>query len=286
MDVEEDMIDRSQPTSLIKVCGLTRPSDVTQAVELGAWAVGFVLAPSPRRVTVEQARALAAAARAARPGGPEPGPEPGGATQGAASRLPLTVGVFVDATAGEIAATVGVAGLDAVQLHGPEPGARAVREALGDRARDVLIIQAVAVPATGAAAVGLRAVATAAREGAGMLLFDTRSGGRFGGTGTPFPWAVAREAAGGAPFLVAGGIGPHNVREALDTSGATGVDVSSGVESSPGVKDAGLLCALFAASVGGAAPGMRDQRAVSPAGGGRRVARPAGDRELLEGRKL
>jgi phosphoribosylanthranilate isomerase len=77
-------------------------------------------------------------------------------------------------------------------------------------------------------------------------LFDTRSAGRFGGTGTPFPWHLAREAAGDIPFLVAGGIGPSNAAEAVAASGAIGVDVSSGLESSPGVKDPDLLRALFA----------------------------------------
>jgi phosphoribosylanthranilate isomerase len=275
--VEKSVTGCSHQAPSIKVCGLTRPADVTLAAELGAWAVGFVFAPSPRQVTVEQARPLVAAARAA---------HRGGAARGPASRSPLTVGVFVDATAEEVAATAYAAGLDAVQLHGPEPGARAVREALGHLARDILIIQAVAVPAAGTAAADLRAAVIAAEEGAGMLLFDTRSGDRFGGSGTPFPWAIAREAAAGAPFLVAGGIGPQNVREALETSGAAGVDVSSGVEVSPGVKDAGLLRALFMAAGGRGAPGTGGPCIPPSAGRGRRAARPPIDRELSEGRKL
>ena len=267
-------------TPLIKVCGLTRPEDVALAVALGAWAVGFVFAPSPRRVTVEQAVPLVAAARSGRRNGANcAGPAgPGGAS--------LAAGVFVDATAEGIAAIAEAVGLDVVQLHGVEPGARAVREALGGLERDVLIIQAVAVPAEGTPVADLRAVAAAARDGADMLLFDTRSGGRFGGTGTPFPWAVAREASAGAPFLVAGGIGPQNLREALDVSGAIGADVSSGVESSPGVKDGALLRVLFAAIGSSAAPGMGGSLAAPPAYGGRRAARSAGDQELSEGRRL
>ena len=133
-----------------------------------------------------------------------------------------------------------------MQLHGPRPGAEAVRAALGGRASEVLIIQAVPVPDSGADPEGLFASVAATRQGADLLLFDTRSAGRFGGTGTPFPWHLAREAAGDIPFLVAGGIGPSNAAEALAASGAIGVDVSSGVESSPGVKDPDLLRALFA----------------------------------------
>ena len=214
---------------LVKVCGLTRTEDVVLAAELGAWALGFVFAPSPRRVTAEQVLPLVAAAREF----------PG--------RRPLAVGVFGDATPEAIVAVVEAAELDAVQLHGSEPSARAVRTALGARARDVLIIQAIPVPAAGAVDANLRAAVATAREAADFLLFDTHSNRRFGGTGTPFPWALAHEVAGGEPFLVAGGIAPHNARQALEATGAWGVDVSSGVESSPGIKDGNLLRALFAA---------------------------------------
>lgn len=218
---------------LVKVCGLTRVEDVVLSVELGAWAVGFVFAPSPRRVTAEQAVPLVAAARSA--------------ARARGGTGALAMGVFGDASPEAIVAVVETAGLDAVQLHEHEPGAPAVRAALGDRAREVLIVQAMPVPATGAVDLDLRAAVAAAREAADFLLFDTSSNGRSGGTGTPFPWALAYEAAGEGPFLVAGGVSPHNVRQALEATGAWGVDVSSGVESSPGVKDAKLLRALFAA---------------------------------------
>lgn len=180
------------------------------------------------------------------------------------------MGVFGDTTPEAIVAVVEAADLDAVQLHGSEPGAGAVRAALGGLARKVLILQAIPVPATGAVDAHLRAAVADAREAADFLLFDTRSDGRFGGTGTPFPWTVARGAAGGELFLVAGGIAPHNIRQALEATGARGVDVSSGVESSPGVKDSKLLRALFAAL---------------PAHCGR-GARLAGDKELSEGRRI
>jgi phosphoribosylanthranilate isomerase len=110
-----------------------------------------------------------------------------------------------------------------------------------------MIIQAVPVPAEGLAAAQLREAATAAQDDADLLLFDTRSQGRFGGSGATFPWELAADAAGDTPFLVAGGLGPENARQALAASGALGLDVSSGVESEPGVKDPQALRALFAA---------------------------------------
>jgi phosphoribosylanthranilate isomerase len=270
---------------LIKVCGLTRPEDVVLAVELGAWAVGFVFAPSPRRVTVEQVRPLVTAAQAA---GHAPGPTPAGcdaAVHGESARPPLTVGVFVDSTAEEIVAIAQAAGLDAVQLHGPEPGAQAVRDALGHRVPQVFIIQAIPVPAGGSAAAELRAAVAAARGAADLLLFDTRSDERFGGTGTAFPWALAREAAAGMPFLVAGGIGPRNAQKALEGSGAIGVDVSSAVERSPGVKDHGLLRALFAAVGSVAPPGAGARRPAPLSAPGSRAPRAAETQELPEGRR-
>jgi len=269
----------------VKICGLTRSEDVTLAVELGAWAVGFVLAPSPRRVTGDVARRLVRAAReaATRPGiGDEPAPGgdrrgpplSGPLVRGPLSRGPLMVGVFGDSAAEAIVDMVDAVGLDAVQLHGSLPDAAAVRDRLGGRSAGVLVIQAIPVPAAEASVADLRKRVAAAREGADLILFDTRAEGRWGGTGRTFAWGLAREAAGDSPYLVAGGIGPHNVREALDASGAWGVDVASGVEQSPGKKDEALLRALFAslAGVGAGVAGL-------PAG----AARPTENQERREG---
>jgi phosphoribosylanthranilate isomerase len=236
---------------LVKICGLTQSKDVALAVELGAWAVGFVFAPSPRRVTGDVARGLVLTAREAAARGPN-------------AHGPLTVGVFGDSQVEEIADMADAVGLDAVQLHGSHPDATAVRSALGDRGLPVLVIRAIPVPAGGVSVADLRSVVAGAREGADLILFDAKAGGRWGGTGRTFPWGPARESAGDWPYLVAGGIGPHNVKEALETSGAWGVDVSSGVEQSPGIKDEALLRALFA----------------------RGTARPAGRRELREGTRI
>ncbi len=244
----------------VKICGLTRVEDVRLAVSLGPWAVGMVLAPSPRRVTLEQARELAAVARATAQGGPWP--------------APLVVGVFAEVTAEEVASVAAAVGLDAVQLHGRQsPAIGVVRTALAKEWQErrapgapsgglgapshrppfsapPLIIRALPVPVGEAQAGELAQAAAAVREqGADFILFDTlaRTGAQaqFGGTGTAFAWQAVREAARSGAVLIAGGIGPGNVVEALRQSGAWGVDVSSGVEFAPGRKDHALMRALF-----------------------------------------
>jgi phosphoribosylanthranilate isomerase len=222
---------------VVKICGLTRAEDVRLVAESGAWALGFVFAPSSRRVTVDQATELVAEARRVPP---------------ESATYPLMVGVFGDAPADEIARTVVAAGLDAVQLHGRSgPGAGEVRRALEGlvSASDVvsrpspapgkvLMIQAVAVDPNDDDPEELRRRIVAAKREADLVLLDTGTRGRFGGTGMAFPWDLARAANDGGRFLIAGGIDPGNAGEAVRRSGAWGVDVSSGVETSPGVKDA------------------------------------------------
>jgi phosphoribosylanthranilate isomerase len=156
------------------------------------------------------------------------------------------VGVFGDTSVDDVVAVVNEVGLAGVQLHGETPGVAAVREALTEGERKVLLIKVIAVPAAAADLDAIKGAVAGSREHVDLILFDTRSQGKSGGTGQTFAWEVARDAAEGTPYLVAGGIGPHNVREVLDRSGAWGVDVSSGVEGSPGAKDPDLLRALFA----------------------------------------
>lgn len=232
---------------LVKICGLTRAEDALLAAELGAWALGFILAPSPRRVTPEAAAELVALVREAAP---------------EETRRPLTVGVFVDTSSELVQEIAEAAGLDGVQLHGEESPemVRAVRRLLPER----LIMKALPVeedgsgissagafPANGDSGGEARAASGLARlaasySAADALLLDTRCGGAAGGTGRTFPWGLARAAAGRC-YLVAGGLTPDNASLALAASGASGVDVCSGVEAAPGIKNEARLRALFTA---------------------------------------
>jgi phosphoribosylanthranilate isomerase len=227
----------------VKICGLTQEEDVALACELGAWAVGFVLAPSPRRVDPADITRL---------------------LERVPARAALAVGVFVEESAPEIADAAWEAGLDAVQLHGGVwgPSVAEVRRALsafggrtsgdggpgGGRVGSwpPLVIAVVAVSPDEDDPKELREKVDAV-SAADVLLFDTCMSRSGGGSGVPFSWSLARQAAGDRPFLVAGGIGPANAGIALQQSGASGIDVASGVESSPGKKDERLLRTLFAA---------------------------------------
>jgi phosphoribosylanthranilate isomerase len=267
------------PTPLVKICGLTRPEDVELAWTLGAWAIGFVFAPSPRRLTPAAARALVERALgAAAPESPAAG-IPG-------RDRPFVVGVFGDVSAAEITAAVDEAGLDGVQLHGIDsPGGDEVRRAAGPRERPLLIIRAVPVDPDATDPELLRARVAEARAEADVVLLDTRAAGRFGGTGLSFAWGLALHVDDGLPLLVAGGIGPDNVRTALRQSGAWGVDVSSGVEQAPGIKDGALMEKLFAgvaagrrlAPGGGPAHACAGTSAASPFGASRAAGAPAAD---------
>lgn len=249
---------------VVKVCGLTRAEDVVAARDLGVWALGFVFAPSPRRVEADHVRRLIEGAGLARPGvgrddrRADTVTADGGVSDGGD---PLTVGVFTEQTAEEIASVVTEAGLGAVQLHGlPGPDIAAVVEALGGEECSTLIIKAVPVSTEETDPDALRRIIVVAGVDADVVLLDTKvsadgvEGGTqgtttFGGSGSVFPWELVREARHcltQVPVLVAGGIGPDNVLAALEESGAWGVDVSSGVESSPGVKDEQAMGRLVA----------------------------------------
>jgi phosphoribosylanthranilate isomerase len=229
---------------VVKICGLTRPEDVILARDLGAWALGFVFAPSLRRLTPAAARGLIGALAWA--DGGQAGTAAPPVSPGPVLPSPLTVGVFAGSTADEIAQVAEEVGLDAVQLHGRGgPDADAVSTALASRGYPALIIQAVPVGPHADDREALAEAVAKARGQADVVLLDTWTAESFGGTGTPFTWRLAAEVGEGLPLLVAGGVTPGNVREALDESGAWGVDVSSGVEASPGIKDPLLLRELF-----------------------------------------
>jgi len=197
----------------IKICGLTRAEDVAAAVAAGADAVGFVFAASPRQVTAGQAALAAASA--------PPSVE--------------RVGVFVDASLDEIERAVDTAGLTAVQLCGCEsPG----------------LVSEVSVPVIKVLAVGTDfdwKSAEPYRGKAAALLLDTYVPGKAGGTSQSFHWQSIGEYPGWAPLYLAGGLNPDNVASAIRALHPFAVDVSSGVESSPGIKDHRAIHAFCAA---------------------------------------
>jgi phosphoribosylanthranilate isomerase len=207
----------------IKVCANTSLEDTLLAVEAGADAVGFVFAPSPRRVTAEQVARIA-------------------------PQLPASVekiGVFVGASFDEIVATVRACGLTGVQLHsesGPELPAR-LRAELGSTLRILRVVHFSADAARQAAAL-------AADPNIDAVLVDSRTATAVGGTGVAFDWAEARRTVfGGASqckLIAAGGLNPANVAEAVATLRPWGVDVASGVEAAPGRKDAAKVGAFVA----------------------------------------
>jgi tryptophan synthase beta subunit len=190
----------------VKICGITRAEDALLAADLGASAIGFVFSrESPRYIGPEEAKAIV-------------------------ERLPVfvsTVGVFVDETADVVRQTAGFVGLSAVQLHGRETPAAAA--ALGPR-----VVKALAATPEALTSLGNwpRSV---------TILADAADGARHGGTGLRADWTVARQMARQRPLLLAGGLTPENVAQAIREVRPAGVDVSSGVEFAPGVKDAAAM---------------------------------------------
>ena len=207
----------------IKICANTNLEDALMAAELGADAVGFVFAPSVRRMTAKDVARIT-------------------------PHLPPhveRVGVFDSRYAEEIAAVVRESGLNAVQLHGewqPALVARLNRIFEGKMA----IIQTVhwQVDEVGSSAAAVQQLLRDI-ENDGVLdrvLIDSRVGQATGGTGVNFDWAAARsvvrDGAGRLKVVVAGGLRPENVTEAIRELNPWGVDVASGVERGPGRKDA------------------------------------------------
>jgi phosphoribosylanthranilate isomerase len=188
---------------LVKICGVTSEADALLSVSLGASAVGFIFAPSPRQVSVQLAGDIA-------------------------KRLPehvLTVGVFRDEAPQRVVEAVRLAGLGAAQLHGHETA----EETQWVRARLHTVIKAFRA--------GERAIARFEEFGADYLLFD----GDNPGSGNVFDWRLAEGVADHHRLIVSGGLGPGNVADAVAHLRPAGVDVSSGVESAPGRKDPLLL---------------------------------------------
>lgn len=217
----------------IKVCGVTRPEDAALAAGLGAGFVGINFWPrSPRFVAdLVRAREIADAARAA-------------------SGAIRVAGVFVDQAPAWIDEVVDRTGLDLVQLHGDEPdevvdryAPRALRPLRAETyAPAIADAELVRERSNGGRSLHRRVSVFA------YLLESPAAGALRGGSGKAWDWSAAHElvaALAPAPVFVAGGVRPENVREALAGSGARGVDVASGVESAPGLKDPDRLKKLF-----------------------------------------
>ena len=216
----------------IKICANTNLEDARLAAELGVDAVGFVFAPSKRRVTAEQVAEI---------------------TRELPAEL-AKVGVFTSTDATEIVQTAKVAGLTAVQLHSAfDPK---LVEAIDAGSGSVLHVVQVVEVAMGMDLERLRARLTAVLSHRYVLavLLDASHGGISGGTGRSFDWertaAVVQEVqeATGGWVIVAGGLTAENVGEAIAAFRPWGVDVASGVESSPGKKDPERLRAFVAAA--------------------------------------
>jgi phosphoribosylanthranilate isomerase len=223
---------------LVKICGLSTPETLDVALDAGADMVGFVFfAPSPRNLSLHAAREL------------------GARVKGRAEKVALTV----DADDALLASIVDVLQPDMLQLHGSETPARvsAIHQRFAIPVMKVLPVETKA---------DLGAIPLYTRV-ADRLLFDARApkgATRPGGLGKPFDWYLLDNLHPSIPFMLSGGLDPANVAEALRITRASGVDVSSGVESAPGVKDGEKIRAF-----------IRAVRAMS-SDSGSRASHPAG----------
>jgi len=216
----------------VKICGITNLEDALLAAEMGADALGFIFyPPSPRSIEPDSAR-------------------------GIIDQLPpfvTTVGVFVDENATTVKELAAAVGLDWLQLHGQESPEYC--RSLGLRVIKAFRIQDEASLAPLAAY----------RDAAQAFLLDACRPGRMGGTGETFDWRLAREALKYGPIILAGGLTPENVGQAIKMAAPQAVDVASGVETAPGKKDPIKLRAFFAAVRGAEEFGEGGQGSQTPA---------------------
>ena len=195
----------------IKICGLTRAEDVEAAIKAGADVVGFVFTASPRRISIDTAKRLS----------------------GYVPRGVLSVGLFLDQDRSEIEQVVSAVPLDILQFHGCETEQEC-------NVFNMPWLKAVAME-------NAESLKRAERDfpGASGLLLDSHSKGKRGGSGKLFDWSLSRPA--DKPVWLAGGLNPDNVGEAINTVRPYAVDVSSGVETQPGIKAATRMNAFVQA---------------------------------------
>ena len=208
----------------VKFCGLTQAEDAREAVRLGAAYVGAIFAGGPRTVTPDRARELFVSAT----GGP------------------VAVGVFGADDVDEIAANAMTAGVEVIQLHGDPRAAdvRAMRKRFGGEVWAVARADGSLLPEW----------TEELFHEADAVVLDARVQGRLGGTGVALEWGALADSVsslrGRTPVVLAGGLTPANVAEAVRLLKPDVVDVSSGVESAPGIKDHEKMRAFFTAAQG------------------------------------
>ena len=196
----------------VKICGITASEDALNAVKLGAGALGFIFAPSPRQILPEKARKIIHAI----------------------PPFVKTVGVFVNTEAAAIRAHINYCGLDLVQLHGDEPP---------DFCHELMPCVVKAVRIKDASSLQQ---CTAYQANVRALLLDTYAEDKVGGTGKTFDWKLAIKIKElGIPVILSGGLGPSNIDEAINTVMPYAVDVNSGVEERPGKKSYALMKELM-----------------------------------------
>jgi phosphoribosylanthranilate isomerase len=192
----------------VKICGITNLEDALLATERGVDALGFIFAESPRQITPIKATGII---RSLPP-------------------LVTTVGVFVNERAEQIMKIVSACSLDLVQLHGEESPEicrdlmpRSIKAFRIQNEKDLIPIESY-------------------RGKVRAILLDTFQKGKAGGTGKTFDWSLALIAKKtGIPIILAGGLGPENIQEAIRNVQPYAVDVNSGIEERPGKKDPGLM---------------------------------------------
>ena len=208
----------------VKHCGITSLADAELCVSAGAWALGLNFwKGSKRKVKLSEAVAIAAATK---------------------RRVELA-GVFVNATLDDVTHIADQVGLTIVQLHGDEGPSYADEVA---RRTGAKVIKAVRVGDEG----DVRALGSFQRVDYHLL--DTRIPGQPGGTGESFDWRLGLRHRGGVPMILAGGLTPDNVAEAIETVRPFAVDVAGRTEASPGVKDPARVAAFMEAVAGTATP--------------------------------
>ena len=210
-------------TLRVKICGITRVEQARTIAQLGAAALGFIcVSASPRHINPEKIRAIVSGINADDAGAP-----------------PVKfVGVFADASLSQIKSTVAIAGLNAIQLHGSESPAFCQQLRVAFPGLELIKAFRVRTPET------LQKTADY-NDSVDSFLLDAYHRDQLGGTGTTLDWHSLRTFQPKQPWFLAGGLNPDNVLRALEQIHPDGIDLSSGVERSPGDKDLKRVRQLF-----------------------------------------